>query len=95
MRLRDTGKVVTYSVSYVNADASRRKGEAPILVAVVEIEGASPLMGILHILGEVAPDERRRRHEGRSGLEAEESRGEGAITDIRYFRPLPSGAGKR
>jgi len=36
VRLMDTGRVVTYSVSYVNSDASRRK--EPILVAVVEID---------------------------------------------------------
>src|SRR5579862_9157277 len=51
MRLKDTGTLLTYSVSYVNSDASRRS--EPIIVAVVEIAGASPMMGILHLLGEV------------------------------------------
>jgi hypothetical protein len=84
VRLHDTGRVVTYSVAYVNFDASRRKD--PILVAVVEIEGASPMMGILHLLGEVEPDDVE------IGMRVQavwKDSGErtGAITDIRYFRP--------
>jgi uncharacterized OB-fold protein len=84
VRLRDTGKVVTYSIAYVNFDASRRKD--PILVAVVEIDGASPLMGILHLLGEVEPDKVK------IGMRVQavwKEKGDrlGAITDIRYFKP--------
>jgi len=41
-------EVKTFSVSYVNVDASRR--EEPIIVAVIELEGASKDMGILHLL---------------------------------------------
>ena len=87
VRLRDTGKVSTYSVSYVNADASRREGEEPILVAVVEIDGASPMMGMLHLLGEVASDELA---VGMKVRAVWKPRGErrGAITDIMYFRPF-------
>ena len=90
VRLRDTGRVLTYSVSYVNADASRREGEEPILVAVIEIDGASPLMGLLHLLGEVSPQQLA------VGLKVEavwRPKGErrGAITDISYFRPCTEG----
>ena len=69
VRLKDTGRVVTYSVSYVNADASRREGEQPIVVAVIEIEGASPMMGMLHVLGEALVGRAGRGDEGqkRSG----------------------------
>jgi uncharacterized OB-fold protein len=86
VKLRDTGSVVTYSISYVNADASRREGKEPILVSVIEIDGATPMMGILHLLGEVDPDEVS------VGMKVEavwRTKGErqGAITDIRYFRP--------
>jgi len=84
VRLRDTGKVVTYSVAYVNFDASRR--EVPILVAVVEIEGASPLMGILHLLGEVEADEIKIGMPVRAVWKQEGER-TGAITDIKYFKP--------
>jgi uncharacterized OB-fold protein len=93
VRLRDTGRVVTYSISYVNADASRREGEEPILVAVIEIDGATPMMGVLHLLGEVDP------HDVAVGMKVEavwKPKGErrGAITDIRYFRPSRGGPPK-
>ena len=84
VRVRDTGKVNTFSVSYVNNDASRRK--EPIVVAVVEIDGASEGMGILHLVGEADPSEVK------VGLRVEavwkhDTEREGAITDIKYFRP--------
>ena len=90
VKLRDTGRVVTYSISYVNADASRREGEEPILVAVVEIDGATQMMGVLHLLGEVDAGEVA------VGMKVEAvwmPMGErrGAITDIRYFRPFGGG----
>jgi uncharacterized OB-fold protein len=90
VKLRDTGRVVTFSISYVNADASRREGEEPILVAVIEIDGATPMMGMLHLLGEVHPEEVG------VGMKVEAAwrpKGErqGAITDIRYFRPIRGG----
>ncbi|MDA4114367.1 MAG: Zn-ribbon domain-containing OB-fold protein [Thaumarchaeota archaeon] len=84
-RLRDAGKVVTYSIAHVNSDASRRS--EPILLAVMEIEGASPLMGILHLLGEVPPEKVR------IGMKVEavwrpDGERTGAITDILHFRPM-------
>jgi uncharacterized OB-fold protein len=93
VRLHDTGRVVTYSISYVNADASRREGEEPILVAVIEIDGATPMMGLLHLLGEVDP------HEVAVGMKVEavwrpKRERRGAITDIRYFRPSRGGPPK-
>jgi uncharacterized protein len=84
VKLKDTGRVATYSVSYVNADASRRKD--PILVAVVEIDGASPLMGILHLLGEVEPEHVAIGMPVKAVWKEEGERA-GAITDIRYFKP--------
>jgi len=94
VKLRDTGSVLTYSISYVNSDASRREGEEPILVSVIEIDGATPMMGMLHLLGEVNPDEVS------VGMKVEavwRPKGErqGAITDIRYFRPLGGGAQRK
>lgn len=85
VRLKDTGRVVTFSVAHVNSDASRRK--EPILVSVIEMDGASPLMGILHLLGEVPPERVR------IGMPVEavwrpDGERTGSITDIRYFRPL-------
>lgn len=84
VRLRDSGRIVTYSIAYVNFDASRRS--EPILIGVIELEGASPMMGVLHLLGEVSPEDIRVG----ARVEAvwkEAGEREGAITDIRYFRP--------
>ncbi len=84
VRVKDTGTVNTFSISYVNNDASRRK--KPILVAVVDIDGASPGMGILHLLGEVEP----RKVEVGMKVKAvwrPKSKRTGAITDIMYFKP--------
>ena len=75
--------------SYVNFDASRRK--EPILVAVVEIDGASPLMGILHLLGEVTPEKIKIGMRVQAVWKESRER-TGAITDISYFKPM---GGKR
>jgi uncharacterized OB-fold protein len=84
VRVKDTGIVNTFSISYVNNDASRR--EEPILVAVVEIDGASPEMGILHLLGEVKPEDVVVGMPVEAVWKPERERA-GAITDISYFRP--------
>ena len=88
VKLKDTGRVVTYSVPYVNSDASRR--EEPLIVAVIEIDGASPLMGFLHLLGEVRPEAVRVGMRVKA-VWREEAEREGSITDIRYFRPRRRG----
>ncbi len=84
VKLKDSGSVSTYSVSYVNVDASRRKN--PIFVAVIEIDGASPEIGMLHVLGEVALRELRVGMKVRAVWKPRLER-KGAITDIRYFKP--------
>lgn len=84
VRLRDSGKVVTYSIAHVNSDASRRS--EPIVVAVIEIDGASRLMGILHLLGEVAPEKVRIGTRVEAVWRPDDER-YGSITDIKYFRP--------
>lgn len=84
VRVKDTGTVNTFSISYVNNDASRRK--KPIVVSVIEIDGASPEMGILHLLGEVEPAKVEIGMKVRAVWKPK-SRREGAITDIAYFKP--------
>src|SRR5437879_10143390 len=87
VEVNDTGTINTYSVSHVAADASRLK--EPLVVAVVDIDGASPGMGILHLLEEVEPDPVK-IHIGmkvKAVWKPKEER-QGAITDIKYFRPL-------
>jgi uncharacterized OB-fold protein len=84
VRLKDTGAVNTYSICWVNSDASRRK--KPILIAVIEIDGASEMMGILHYLGEVRPEDVSvgMRVQAVWKKKAERT---GSILDIKYFRP--------
>lgn len=83
--VKDTGTVNTYSISHVAADASRLK--EPLLVAVVELDGASPGMGILHTLSEVEPSRVQIGMKVRAVWKPAGER-EGAITDIRYFKPI-------
>ena len=84
VKVEDSGSVNTFSISYVNVDASRRA--EPVLVAVIDIDGASPGIGILHVLGEVAPGEIRVGMKVKAVWKPKGER-KGAITDIRYFKP--------
>ncbi len=91
IQLKDTGVLNTFSVSFVNWDATRR--ETPEVPAVIEIEGASPGMGIMHLLGEVGDDLETILGKVKIGTHVEavwkpSDEREGSITDIRYFRPL-------
>jgi len=86
--LKDTGTVNTFSVCYVNWDASRLpQGAKPHLPAVIEIDGASEGMGILHLLGEVDPKDIKIGMKVKAVWKPANER-IGAITDIRYFRPM-------
>lgn len=83
--VKDTGKINTYSLSYLDADANRIKD--PIPVAVIDIDGASPGIGILHKLGNVDP---KKIHVGmavRAVWKSPKDR-EGSVTDILYFEPI-------
>ncbi len=85
--VKDTGIVNTFSICYVNWDASRIKpGEKPHIPAVIEIDGASSGMGILHLLGEVEPKDIKIGMKVKAVWKKENER-IGAITDIRYFKP--------
>lgn len=84
VQIKDTGTVNTFSISHVGTDARRLK--TPILVAVVDLDGASPGMGILHNLGEVEPSNIRIGMKVQAVWKQPSDR-QGAITDIRYFKP--------
>lgn len=83
--IKDTGTVNTFSISHVGTDA--RRLQTPILVAVVDLDGASHGMGILHKLGEVEPSKIRVGMKVQAVWKSPDER-QGAITDIRYFKPL-------
>jgi uncharacterized OB-fold protein len=85
VQVKETGTINTFSVSYVNNDASRR--EQPLLVAVINIDGASQGMGFLHLLGEVDPSKVYVGMNVRAVWKPKEHR-TGAITDILYFKPV-------
>ena len=87
--LSDTGVINTFSVSFVNWDATRR--ETPEVPAVIEIDGAGPGMGILHVLGEVGEDLTSVLNKVKIGKKVQAvwkppQEREGSISDIRYFR---------
>jgi uncharacterized OB-fold protein len=90
--LEDQGVVNTYSLCYVRWDMERV--EEPIIPAVIEIGGASKGMGIMHLLGEVNPDDVHIGMKVEAVWKPAERR-EGAITDILYFKPMaPSDSGQ-
>jgi uncharacterized OB-fold protein len=83
--LQDEGIVNTFSVTYVHWDMVRVK--EPIIPAVVEIAGASKGMGIMHLLGEVDPEDVKIGMRVKAVWKPAAER-TGAITDILYFKPV-------
>lgn len=83
--LQDTGTVNTFSLCYVTWDVQRIKD--PEIPAVIEIDGASPLHGIMHLLGEVDPSSVHIGMRVQAVWKPSEER-RGAITDILYFKPV-------
>jgi hypothetical protein len=85
VQVKDTGKVNTFSISYVNNDASRRK--EPLVVSVINIDGGSAEMGILHFIGGIPPEKVEVGMKVRAEWKPKDQR-TGAITDIVHFRPI-------
>jgi hypothetical protein len=83
--LEDTGTVLTFSRCYVTWNMVQL--EKPEIPAVIEIDGASRGMGIMHMLGEVDPDTLEIGTRVQAVWKPPEER-TGSITDIAYFRPL-------
>ena len=87
--VKDTGTINTWSASYVAGDASRIK--EPILVAVIDLDGASKGMGILHLLGEIDDWKQIKFSMKVKAVWKPPEERTGAITDIKYFRPHGEG----
>lgn len=87
--VKDTGTINTYSVSYVAGDASRIK--EPIYVAVIDLDGASKGMGILHLLGEIEDWKQIKFGMKVEAVWNPPEKRTGNITDIKYFRPIKEG----
>ena len=86
--LKDTGTVNTFSLCYVTWDVKRIK--VPQIPAVIEIDGASPLHGIMHMLGEVNPEDVKVGMRVQAVWKPPRER-VGSINDIRYFKPIKEG----
>lgn len=86
--LQDTGTVNTYSLCYVTWDVKRIK--EPEIPAVIDIDGASPLHGIMHKLGEIDPNDIKIGMRVKAVWKPANER-EGSITDILYFKPIEEG----
>ncbi|HDQ72242.1 MAG TPA: Zn-ribbon domain-containing OB-fold protein [Chloroflexi bacterium] len=83
--LQDTGTVITFSLCYVTWDMIRL--EEPLIPAVIEIDGASTGMGIMHMLGDVDPDAVEIGMRVQAVWKPAEER-TGSITDIVHFKPV-------
>jgi len=83
--VKDTGTINTYSVSFIAGDATRIK--EPIIVAVIDLDGASKGMGILHTLGEINWKAVKFGMKVKAVWKLPKER-TGAITDIKYFKPF-------
>jgi uncharacterized OB-fold protein len=85
--VQDTGTVNTFAISHVDWAAGRLpEGQRFYTPAVIEIDGASRGMGILHLIDEVEPDKIFIGMRVKAVWRPEVER-VGAITDIRYFKP--------
>ncbi|HZD18147.1 MAG TPA: Zn-ribbon domain-containing OB-fold protein [Actinomycetota bacterium] len=82
-QVEDTGVVQTFSICHVSWDMQRL--DTPQIPAVISIDGSDG--GLLHLLGEIAPEDVR---VGMSVRAAWKPVGErtGSILDLAYFRPL-------
>lgn len=85
VELSDTGVVNTFSVCYVTWDMVRVK--EPQIPAVIEIDGASKGMGILHLVGGVKPEDVYIGMRVKARWKRQEER-TGSILDIIHFEPI-------
>jgi len=86
--VKDTGKINTFSIPYIDADVNRITTPTP--VAVIEIDGASPGIGILHRLGNVDIKQIKVGMRVRAVWKAPKDR-EGSVNDILYWEPIKEG----
>ncbi|MCS7122040.1 MAG: Zn-ribbon domain-containing OB-fold protein [Archaeoglobaceae archaeon] len=85
VELKDTGTILTYSISYIDPDA--RPLPKPIVVALIQIDGASQNMAIMHLIGEIEPEKVYVGMRVKAVWKPENER-EGSVTDIKYWKPL-------
>jgi len=81
----DTGTVKTFSLCNITWDMI--KLDRPQIPAVIDVDGASPGMGIMHLLGEVDPQAVRIGLKVKAVWKPADRR-TGEITDILYWKPI-------
>jgi uncharacterized OB-fold protein len=84
VEVKDSGTINTFAISYIATDASRVK--KPTIPAVIDLDGASEGMGILHIISEVDPKKVKIGMKVKAVWKPKGER-KGDITDIKYFKP--------
>jgi len=89
--VRDTGTVNTFSLAYITWDM--RELTEPDIPAVIDLDGASPGIGIMHKLGDVDP---KSVHTGMrvKAVWKPPAEREGSILDIAYWTPVEGGSPK-
>ena len=88
--VKDTGTVNTFSLAYITWDMRELKD--PDIPAVIELDGASPGIGIMHKLGDVEPEAVHMGMRVRAVWKPPAKR-TGSILDIAYWAPI-GGNGK-
>jgi uncharacterized protein len=83
--IKDTGTVNTFSLCYVTWDVKRIK--EPEIPAVIDLDGASPIHGIMHMLGEIDPKDVKIGMRVQAVWKPAKDR-QGSINDILYFKPI-------
>ena len=97
VELKDTGTVNTFCISHVDWKATRldiEGGERPFTPAVIEIDGASPGMGILHMIEGINPWKINIGMKVKAVWKPAAER-EGSITDIICFKPVKAAVAKK
>jgi uncharacterized protein len=82
--LNDTGRILTFSLCYVTWDVRRLK--QPQIPAVIEIDGASAGIGILHLVKTARAKQVRVGMPVRAVWRTPSQR-RGSVTDIAYWEP--------
>lgn len=88
VELPDTGIIETFSIAYLDADA--RRITEPILIGVIDLDGANEHHGFMHYFGEMKPEDLKIGLKVKAVWKPENER-EGSIRDILYFKPLKGG----
>ncbi len=81
----DTGTIKTFSLCYITWNMIELT--EPQIPCVIDIDGASRGMGLMHLLGDVDPQAVRIGMRVQAVWKQPEER-QGAITDIAYWKPM-------